>query len=80
MIEIVAKDAIEFGVSDELSHARTIVDKGTSAHRQLETYKNAIKDGSDEREALYAVVDGLIEDTMYGITPSRRTEFFPIEE
>jgi glutamate---cysteine ligase / carboxylate-amine ligase len=66
-IEMLGHDAIEFGVRDELRHARTIVKEGTSAHRQLETYKTALAGGADEREALNAVVDGLIEDTMYGI-------------
>lgn len=66
-IEILAQDAVEFGVRDELRHMRTIVKEGTSAHRQLETYQEAIKNGADERDALNAVVDALIEDTMYGL-------------
>ncbi|MEX1038053.1 MAG: carboxylate-amine ligase [Acidimicrobiia bacterium] len=66
-IEMLAQDATEFGVREELRHARTIVSEGTSAHRQLATYEKARGEGADEREALNQVVDGLITDTMYGL-------------
>ncbi len=66
-IELLAQDATEFGVRDEIRHARTIVNQGTSAHRQLDTYHEAIKNGASDREALFKVVDWLIEDTMYGL-------------
>ena len=66
-IEVLAQDATEFGVREELRHARTIVSEGTSAHRQLATYEMAKGDGADDREALNRVVDGLIADTMYGL-------------
>jgi carboxylate-amine ligase len=51
----------------EVDHARTIVREGTSAHRQIATYKTALGAGAEEREALEAVVDHLIEDTLFGI-------------
>ncbi len=66
-IEILAQDAIEFDVREELRHARTIVRDGTSAHRQIAVYEKALNDGADNQEALIAVVDHLIEDTLYGI-------------
>lgn len=66
-IEVLAQDAIEFGVRDEIRHAREIVQEGTSAHRQLDTYETAKKAGAEDREALNAVVDGLIEDTLFGL-------------
>ncbi len=66
-IELLAHDAVEFGVRDELRHARTIVQEGTSAHRQLETYNTALNNGAEQKDALNAVVDALIIDTMYGI-------------
>lgn len=66
-IEMLAQDATEFGVREELRHARTIVSEGTSAHRQLATYEMARSDGAEDREALNQVVDGLIADTMYGL-------------
>lgn len=66
-IELLATDAFELGVRDEVRHARTIVEEGTSAHRQLAVYEKALADGAAEEEALKAVVDHLIEDTLYGL-------------
>lgn len=67
IIELVAQDALELGVRDEMRHAREIVRDGTSAHRQIATYESALESGASEREALEAVVDELIVDTLYGI-------------
>ncbi len=69
IIELVAQDAIELNVRDEVRHARKIVAEGTSAHRQIATYEEALAGGASEHEALQAVVDELIEDTLYGIDP-----------
>jgi carboxylate-amine ligase len=66
-IEMLAQDAVEFDVRDEVRHARTIVRDGTSAHRQIATYRAALEDGAEERQALEALVDYLIEDTLHGI-------------
>lgn len=66
-IEVVTKDALEFDVMAEVRHARTIVSEGTSAHRQIAAYHKALSEGAEEREALEAVVDHLIEDTLFGI-------------
>ncbi len=67
LIELLAQDAVEFDVRDEIRNARTIVSEGTSAHRQLATYETTLEDGASEHEALQAVVDELIIDSMYGI-------------
>jgi len=67
VIEMLAQDATEFDVIDELRHMRSIVRDGTSAHRQRSAYQAALDDGAGEREALEAVVDHLIEDTMFGL-------------
>ncbi|MCZ6738156.1 MAG: carboxylate-amine ligase [Actinobacteria bacterium] len=66
-IELLAQDAIEFDVRDEVRHARKIVAEGTSAHRQIATYQTALESGASEHEALQSVVDELIVDSMYGI-------------
>jgi carboxylate-amine ligase len=66
-IEMLAQDAVEFDVVEELRHMRTIVRDGTSAHRQLSVYREALESGAEEKEALEAVVDHLIEDTLFGI-------------
>jgi carboxylate-amine ligase len=67
IIEVIAQDAIELDVRDQVRHARTIVEQGTSAHRQISTYEKALASGASEHEALQAVVDELIVDTLYGI-------------
>jgi carboxylate-amine ligase len=67
IIELLVQDSIELGVRDEVRHARTIVQQGTSAHRQLATYEAALAAGGSNDDALQAVVDGLIEDTLFGI-------------
>jgi len=66
-IEVLAQDAVEFDVREEIRHARDIVKDGTSAHRQLATYHSSLADGASDEEALKAVVDELIVDSMYGI-------------
>jgi carboxylate-amine ligase len=66
-LEVLAQDALEFDVRNEVRHARTIVKEGTSAHRQLAAYQEALKAGAEQREALEAVVDHLIVDTLFGI-------------
>lgn len=67
IIELVAEDAVEFDVVEEISHARDIIDVGTSANRQIAAYEKAIAAGSSDDEALQAVVDELIADTLYGL-------------
>lgn len=67
MIELVAQDATEFDVRDEVRHAREIVTGGTSADRQMEAFDKAKSDGAEDHEALQAVVDELIVDTLHGI-------------
>jgi carboxylate-amine ligase len=66
-IEMLAQDAIEFDVIEQLRHIRDIVRDGTSAHRQLSVYHAALEDGAGEREALEKVVDHLIDDTQFGL-------------
>jgi carboxylate-amine ligase len=67
LIEIIAQDAVEFEVEDEIRRARDIIAEGTSADRQIAAYRGAIESGASEREALQAVVDELIADTLHGI-------------
>lgn len=67
LIELVAQDAVELDVRNEVRHAREIVADGTSADRQLAAYERAKTAGASEHEALQAVVDELIDDTLHGI-------------
>ena len=67
IIELVSEDAEELDCLAEVQHARTIVNRGTSAHRQLETFNKAIELGASQAEATQAVVDWLIEETVAGL-------------
>ena len=67
IIELVSEDAEELDCLAEVQHARTIVARGTSAHRQLEAYNTAIESGASPEEATKAVVDWLIDETVSGL-------------
>lgn len=67
LLDLTEVDARRLGVSAELAHIRTIAKEGTSAHRQLGVYHAALEAGATEHEALEAVVDHLIVDTMHGL-------------
>ena len=67
LIELVSRDADELGCTAEVEHAREIVARGTSADRQLQVYRNAQAAGADHEEALRAVVDLLIDDSVAGV-------------
>ncbi len=67
IIELVREDAEYFGCLAEVEHARTVFAHGTSAHRQLATYQLALEEGAEPEEALKAVVDLLIEETVSGL-------------
>ena len=61
---LVAEDADHFGCEAEVAHARQIVARGTSAHRQLAIRRDALAAGADPAAALRAVVDALAADTL----------------
>ena len=63
LFELVAEDAAYFGCTDEIAHVRTILQRGTSADRQLARYEKAKALGATEHAALIAVVDELVEET-----------------
>ena len=64
LFELVAEDAAYFGCTAEVAHARTILQRGTSADRQLARYEAVKALGGSERAALIAVVDELVEETL----------------
>jgi len=63
LLDLVAEDAAYFNCAAEVAHARTIVERGTSADRQLARYEAVKALGGSERAALMAVVDEIIEET-----------------
>jgi carboxylate-amine ligase len=68
LIELVRTDAVELSCVREVEYIRTILARGTSAHRQIRTYDEARAAGASEREALLAVVDFLIRETAASLT------------
>ena len=67
IIELTAEDAAHFGCAAEILHARTILERGTSAHAQRRIYEETLASGASKAEALTAVVDWLIEETTRGL-------------
>jgi len=67
MVALVEPDARHFDCLAEVSHARAILARGTSAHRQLAVFEHALADGSSRAEAFAAVVDWLIAETVRGV-------------
>jgi carboxylate-amine ligase len=67
MIALVAEDAAHFGCAAELAHARHIIARGTSAHRQVARYHELMASGNDSQAALAGVVDWLVEETVAGL-------------
>ena len=67
MIDLVREDAEHFDCLAEIEHARQVLVRGTSAHRQVAVYNDALAKGAERTEALRAVVDMLIDETMHGL-------------
>jgi len=68
IIGLVEEDADALGCLNEVYHARTIIKRGTSAERQLSIYKDARAAGLDNGEALRAVVDNVLKETVTGLS------------
>ncbi len=64
LLEHIMPDADSLGCIEEVEHARTILKRGTSAHWQRKTYQDAIDNGASSDDAIKAVVDMLIQETM----------------
>jgi carboxylate-amine ligase len=67
LLELVDDDADALGCREEVAHMRTILSRGTSAHRQLAVHERAIGAGASPEAALAAVVDHLREETLAGV-------------
>lgn len=64
MLRLVEPDAEALGCRAEVAAARGILERGTSAHRQLQVYAAALAEGAEPDEALRRVVDFLIAETL----------------
>ncbi len=67
LIDLVGEDAEALGCFPEVKNIKTIIERGTGAHRQRAAYGAARKDGASHQDALKAVVDLLIEETVRGL-------------
>jgi carboxylate-amine ligase len=67
MLCLVAEDAEALGCIEEINNLQHILQRGTSAHRQLKKYELERAGGASDEEALKAVVDTLIKDTAVGL-------------
>ncbi len=67
ILQLIHVDALALDCVAEVEHARTILTRGTSAHRQIEVYDKAVAEGAERQEALKSVVDLLIDESMAGI-------------
>ncbi len=67
MIGFLLQHAQALGCEKELLHTRTIVERGSSACRQVAVYENQISVGASKEDALKSVVDHLITETMLGV-------------
>ena len=67
ILQLIHVDALALDCVAEVEHARTILTRGTSAHRQIEVYETAVAEGAERQEALKAVVDLLIDESLAGI-------------
>ena len=67
ILELVDDVVDDLGSREEIEHIKTILERGTSADRQVQTYTEALEQGASEEEALIAVVDFLTTETMRGV-------------
>ncbi len=67
LLELVAEDVDALECRREVEQARTILARGSSAHQQVAVHQKALEGGASPREALHAVVDHLIAETVAGL-------------
>ena len=64
LVELVRPDAEALDCVKEIERLPAMVQRGTSADRQIAIYNQAIGDGANTEEAMRQVVDFLIEETV----------------
>ena len=67
LITLIREDAEFFDCVAEIEHVREILERGTSAHKQVEVWQEACRAGKEDADALRDVVDMLIEETAHGL-------------
>lgn len=74
LIELVDDVVDELGTRKDVAYMLHIAENGTSADRQIATYRRSRNAGADHQEALFAVVDQLVEETKKGWGDELETE------
>ncbi|MFQ5626045.1 MAG: carboxylate-amine ligase [Methyloligellaceae bacterium] len=64
LLELIAEDAKALGCVKEVRHVHKILKRGTSAERQLKTFEDAKAKGNSDEDALKAVVDMILKETL----------------
>ena len=64
---MIEEDAKALNCEEEIAHLQNILERGTSAHRQMTIYNTAINNGADKIEACRSVVFWLKEETIKGL-------------
>jgi carboxylate-amine ligase len=64
LVDMLTPAATRLGCLDEVEGLRSIMEHGTSAHRQTAVYEKALADGAEQEEAVRKVVDFLIDETV----------------
>ena len=67
IIDITAKDAELLNCVEEVQNMRTILERGTSAHRQVAVYEESIQAGRPSELALLDVVKFIVSETLVGL-------------
>jgi glutamate---cysteine ligase / carboxylate-amine ligase len=67
VLELTSDDAAYFGCAEEVAHARTVLERGTSAHWQRRVYAEVRAAGASHERALESVVDLLMQETLHGL-------------
>lgn len=66
LLDLVAEDAESLGCVKEVQHVKTVVKRGTSAERQVKCFEAERAKGMSDEDALKAVVDELMRETLAG--------------
>jgi carboxylate-amine ligase len=67
LLDLVDDVVDELGSREEVTYLEQILRNGTSADRQIAVYQKALAEGATEGEALNAIVDHLVQETMEGV-------------
>ncbi len=66
IVELVDDVVDDLGTRKDVEYILQMTENGTSADRQLATFHRALNEGKSQQDALFAVVDQLVEETRRG--------------